>query len=226
MLLCWRRSYSMQLSPELDLSWAKAAMCPPTPFQMTYSRHVMSSAVFPPNLIFAISPAAFSTWPLPATLLLLTFRMPTKATLIKNLHHVLWRDKINWWYTLKKLFIGATDTAYDITAICSSGTLVFALFYLQTLFEGTFTLMMGMQRRQSVHQLDLTNEPRILFNFLIVPFNAVRCQIFCRLKVKSETVSAKVVMSKDASFFTHYYSHNVYSVKTKLNLEAKNALEK
>jgi hypothetical protein len=34
------------------------------------------------------------------------------------------------------------------------------------------------------------------------------------------------LMSKDASFFTHYYSHNVYSVKTKLNLEAKNALEK
>jgi hypothetical protein len=30
------------------------------------------------------------------------------------------------------------------------------------------------------------------------------------------------VLSKDASFFTHYYSHNVYSVK-KLNLEAKNA---
>jgi hypothetical protein len=34
------------------------------------------------------------------------------------------------------------------------------------------------------------------------------------------------LVSKDASFFTHYYSHNVYSVKTKLNLEAKNALEK
>jgi hypothetical protein len=33
-------------------------------------------------------------------------------------------------------------------------------------------------------------------------------------------------LSKDASFFTHYYSHNVYSVKIKLNLEAKNALEK
>jgi hypothetical protein len=34
------------------------------------------------------------------------------------------------------------------------------------------------------------------------------------------------LLSKDASFFTHYYSHNVYSVKIKLNLEAKNALEK
>jgi hypothetical protein len=32
-------------------------------------------------------------------------------------------------------------------------------------------------------------------------------------------------LSKDASFFTHYYSHNVYSVK-KLSLEAKNALER
>jgi hypothetical protein len=36
----------------------------------------------------------------------------------------------------------------------------------------------------------------------------------------------RIKLSKDASFFTHYYSHNVYSIKIELNLEAKNALEK
>jgi hypothetical protein len=34
-----------------------------------------------------------------------------------------------------------------------------------------------------------------------------------------------LAVSKDASFFPHYYPHNVYSVK-KLNLEARNGLER
>jgi hypothetical protein len=43
---------------------------------------------------------------------------------------------------------------------------------------------------------------------------------------RNRQIDLQVLLSKDASFFTHYYSHNVYSVKIKLNLEAKNALEK
>jgi hypothetical protein len=60
----------------------------------------------------------------------------------------------------------------------------------------------------------LDKKLRFTFFFLILMFSY------------SNVIIYDLLLSKDASFFTHYYSHNVYSVKIKLNLEAKNALEK